>query len=61
MKYSILFKETTIQETTYCVSVNADSEDEAFEKANNGLSNREVLYSKPLEILNKQVIATTHE
>lgn len=61
MKYSILFKETTIQETTYCVSVNADSEDEAYDKATNGNSEREVLYTKPLEILNKQIIATTHE
>ena len=62
MKYSIIFKETTIQETTYCVSVNANSEDEAYAKANNSMNTeREVLYTKPLEILNKQVIATTNE
>ena len=62
MKYSIIFKETTIQETTYCVSVNANSEDEAYAKATSSMNTeREVLYTKPLEILNKQVIATTNE
>lgn len=62
MKYKIIFKEVTIQETTYCVSVDSDSEDNAYKKAWNGnVTEREVLYEKPLEILNKQVIATTHE
>lgn len=62
MKYKIIFKEVTIQETTYCVSVDSDSEDSAYKKAWNGnVTEREVLYEKPLEILNKQIIATTHE
>lgn len=62
MKYKIIFKEVTIQETTYCVSVDSDSEDDAYKKAWDGkVTEREVLYEKPLEILNKQVIATTHE
>lgn len=61
-KFKIIFKEVTVQETVYCVSVNASSEDEAFIKATDGrYSTREVLYDKTLDILNKQVIATTNE
>lgn len=62
MKYKIIFKEVTIQETTYCVSVDSNSEDNAYQKAWNGnVTEREILYEKPLEILNKQVIAITNE
>lgn len=62
MKYKIIFKEVTIQETTYCVSVDSYSEDNAYQKAWNGnVTEREILYEKPLEILNKQVIAITNE
>ena len=57
MRYLILFKETTIQEDTYCVSVDADSEEEAFTKAFDGkYTNREILYNRVLDVLNKNVI-----
>ena len=57
MEYLILFKEVTVQEDTYCVYVNAESEQEAFDKAFVGqYTNREVLYSKVLDSLDKKVI-----
>ena len=48
MKYKIIFKEVTIQETTYCVSVDSDSEDDAYKKHGMVKLQKEKFYTKNL-------------